>query len=85
MRIRLVLWARSPRHFARVHDFRAHLAELDRLLSALEERAREVRTSRLLGSPAAADELFESQYESLRREFDNIRGRFAGDHANCAR
>ena len=31
------------------------------------------------------DELFESQYESLRREFDNIRGRFAADHQSCAR
>ena len=31
------------------------------------------------------DELFESQYESLRREFDNIRARFAGEHASCAR
>jgi hypothetical protein len=31
------------------------------------------------------DELFESQYESLRREFDNIRGRFAAKHASCAR
>ena len=31
------------------------------------------------------DELFESQYESLRREFDNIRARFAADHASCAR
>jgi hypothetical protein len=31
------------------------------------------------------DELFESQYESLRREFDNIRGRFAAQHASCAR
>jgi hypothetical protein len=37
--------------FRRVHDFRAHLAELHRLLSALDDRAREVRTSRLLGSP----------------------------------
>jgi hypothetical protein len=37
--------------FRRVHDFRAHLAELERLLSALDDRAREVRTSRLLGSP----------------------------------
>jgi hypothetical protein len=37
--------------FRRVHDFRAHLAELDRLLSALNDRARQVRTSRLLGSP----------------------------------
>lgn len=31
------------------------------------------------------DELFESQYESLRREFDNIRGRFAADRETCAR
>jgi len=37
--------------FRRVHDFRAHLAELDRLLSALDDRARRVRTSWVLGSP----------------------------------
>lgn len=30
-------------------------------------------------APGMPDELFESQYESLRREFDNIRSRFAGD------
>lgn len=36
-------------------------------------------------APGAPDELFESQYESLRREFDNIRDRFAGEHASCAR
>ena len=36
--------------------------------------------------PAAMpDELFESQYESLRREFDNIRRRFADVPASCAR
>src|SRR5215217_402373 len=35
--------------------------------------------------PGMPDELFESQYESLRREFDNIRARFAGPHASCAR
>jgi hypothetical protein len=29
------------------------------------------------------DDLFESQYESLRREFDNIRARFAPDHPSC--
>jgi DNA repair exonuclease SbcCD ATPase subunit len=34
--------------FRRVHDFRAHVEELDGLLSALEDRARQVRTSRLL-------------------------------------
>jgi hypothetical protein len=36
--------------FRRVHDFRAHLDELDALLRALDERAREVRTSWLLRS-----------------------------------
>ena len=36
-------------------------------------------------APEMPDELFESQYESLRREFDNIRRRFAADHASCAR
>ena len=36
-------------------------------------------------APGTPDELFESQYESLRREFDNIRGRFAAGHASCAR
>jgi hypothetical protein len=36
-------------------------------------------------APGMPDELFESQYESLRREFDNIRARFATDHVSCAR
>jgi hypothetical protein len=36
-------------------------------------------------APGTPDELFESQYQSLRREFDNIRARFAGEHASCAR
>jgi hypothetical protein len=36
--------------FRRVHDFREHVAELDGLLSELDDRAREVRTSWLLGS-----------------------------------
>jgi hypothetical protein len=31
------------------------------------------------------DELFESQFESLRREFDNIRAHFASDHRMCTR
>jgi hypothetical protein len=31
--------------FRRVHDLRAHVAELDEFLSALDDRAREVRTS----------------------------------------
>jgi hypothetical protein len=36
-------------------------------------------------APEMPDELFEAQYESLRREFDNIRARFAADHASCGR
>lgn len=36
-------------------------------------------------APGMPDELFESQYESLRREFDNIRSRFTTEHASCAR
>jgi hypothetical protein len=36
-------------------------------------------------APGMPDELFESQYESLRREFDNIRRRFAAEHVSCAR
>ncbi len=36
-------------------------------------------------APGMSDELFESQYESLRREFDNIRARFARGHTSCAR
>ena len=36
-------------------------------------------------APEMPDELFESQYESLRREFDNIRGRFADEPTSCAR
>jgi hypothetical protein len=36
-------------------------------------------------APGMPDELFESQYESLRREFDNIRSRFATEHVSCAR
>lgn len=36
-------------------------------------------------APGMPDEVFESQYESLRREFDNIRARFAADRASCAR
>ena len=34
--------------------------------------------------PGTPDELFESQYESLRREFDNIRERFATGRASCS-
>jgi hypothetical protein len=36
-------------------------------------------------APGMPDDLFESQYESLLREFDNIRARFTGDQVSCAR
>jgi hypothetical protein len=34
-------------------------------------------------APGMPDDMFESQYESLRREFDNIRARFAANHPSC--
>jgi len=34
-------------------------------------------------APGTPDDLFESQYESLRREFDNIRARFAAGAPSC--
>lgn len=36
-------------------------------------------------TPDMSDELFESQYLSLQREFDNIRAHFSADHPRCAR
>jgi len=36
-------------------------------------------------APEADDDLFEAQYNSLQREFDNIRDRFSPDHPSCAR
>jgi hypothetical protein len=46
--------------------------------------ARSAYSFTMFKAPGIADELFESQYESLRRELDNIRARFAGEHAGCA-
>jgi hypothetical protein len=39
--------------FRRVHDLRAHVDELDALLTALDDRARDVRASRVLHSDTA--------------------------------
>jgi hypothetical protein len=36
-------------------------------------------------APGMPDELFESQYQSLLREFDNIRRHFAAPRVSCAR
>ncbi len=47
--------------------------------------ARSAYSFTMFKAPGMPDELFESQYESLRREFQNIRARFAGEHASCAR
>src|SRR5262245_59112483 len=45
--------------------------------------ARSAYSFTMFKAPGMPDELFESQYESLRREFDNIRARFAAAHAGC--
>ena len=34
-------------------------------------------------APGMPDALFESQYQSLQREFDNIRARFSAESASC--
>jgi hypothetical protein len=47
--------------------------------------ARSAYSFTMFKAPGMPDELFESQYDSLRREFDNIRAHFAGEHASCAR
>ena len=41
-------------------------------------------TFTMFKAPGMPDELFESQYRSLQREFDNIRARFAAQTASCA-
>jgi hypothetical protein len=35
-------------------------------------------------APGMPDALFESQYQSLQREFDNIRARFSAESASCS-
>jgi hypothetical protein len=47
--------------------------------------ARSAYSFTMFKAPEMPDELFESQYDSLRREFDNIRDRFAAGHPRCAR
>lgn len=47
--------------------------------------ARSAYSFTMFKAPEMPDELFESQYESLRREFDNIRARFAAGRHPCAR
>jgi molecular chaperone GrpE (heat shock protein) len=37
----------------------------------------------MLQAPEMPEELFESQYKSLQREFDNIRRRFGDERASC--
>lgn len=44
---------------------------------------RSAYTFTMFKAPGMPDDLFESQYESLRREFDNVRARFAADHPSC--
>jgi hypothetical protein len=47
--------------------------------------ARSAYSFTMFKAPGMADDLFESQYESLRREFANIRARFARDRKGCTR
>jgi hypothetical protein len=44
---------------------------------------RSAYTFTMFKAPELADELFEAQYESLRRELDNVRARFNHDRASC--
>jgi hypothetical protein len=46
--------------------------------------ARSAYSFTMFKAPSMPDELFESQYRSLQREFDNIRARF-GKQTSCAR
>src|SRR5262245_20384121 len=46
--------------------------------------ARSAYSFTMFKAPGTPDELFESQYQSLRREFDNIRARFPADRASSA-
>ena len=47
--------------------------------------ARSAYTFTMFKAPDADDDLFEAQYRSLQREFENIRDRFSRDEPNCAR
>ena len=47
--------------------------------------SRSVYSFTMFKAPGMPDELFESQYQSLRREFDNIRARFSAESVSCAR
>src|SRR5437588_7484386 len=42
-------------------------------------------TFTMFKAPGMTDESFESQYQSLQREFDNIRARFTAETASCSR
>jgi hypothetical protein len=61
---------------------KAELALFPTRVVALPE-GRSAYSFTLFKDPSTPDELFESQYESLRREFDNIRARFAPGGPAC--
>jgi hypothetical protein len=46
---------------------------------------RSAYTFTMFKAPEADDDLFEAQYRSLQREFDNIRDRFSRNEPSCAR
>jgi hypothetical protein len=46
---------------------------------------RSAYTFTMFKAPEADDDLFEAQYRSLQREFENLRDRFGPDGSSCAR
>jgi hypothetical protein len=61
---------------------KAELAVFPTRVVALPE-GRSAYSFTMFKDPSMSDELFESQYDSLRREFDNIRARFAPGGSPC--
>jgi hypothetical protein len=47
--------------------------------------SRSAYTFTMFKAPETNDDLFDAQYRSLQREFDNIRARFSPHDPNCAR
>ena len=61
-----------------------HMAVFPTRVVALSP-SRTAYTFTMFKAPEADDDLFEAQYRSLQREFDNIRDRFSEDKPNCPR
>ena len=59
-----------------------HMAVFPTRVVALSP-GRSAYTFTMFKAPEAEDHLFEAQYRSLQREFENIRARFSPDEPNC--